>query len=83
MVRALATLARDEHAYLSAAADALWPELVCQDGLQFRLDDTGFYARNPAQFAEVSAAFAKAEAALDHAEGEWLRLAILREESAG
>jgi len=33
-----ATLARDEHAYLSAAADALWPDLVCQDGLQVRLD---------------------------------------------
>ncbi len=51
--------------------------------LQSLLDDTGFYARNPAKFAEVSAAFAKAGAALDHAEGEWLRLAILREESAG
>jgi ATP-binding cassette subfamily F protein uup len=51
--------------------------------LQSLLDDTGFYARDPAKFAEVSAAFAKAEAALDQAEGEWLRLAILREESAG
>ncbi|MGH7839694.1 MAG: ABC transporter ATP-binding protein, partial [Candidatus Binataceae bacterium] len=50
--------------------------------LQSLLDDTGFYARNPATFAQVSAAFAKAEAALAEAEGEWLRLAILREESA-
>jgi ATP-binding cassette subfamily F protein uup len=49
--------------------------------LQSRLDDTGFYARDPAKFAEVSAAFAKAEAALAEAEGEWLRLAILREET--
>ena len=51
--------------------------------LQSLLDDTGFYARDPAKFAEVSAAFAKAEAALDQAEGEWLRLEILREDSAG
>jgi len=49
--------------------------------LQSLLDDTEFYARNPAKFAEVSAAFAKAEAALDQAEGEWLRLEILREET--
>ena len=50
--------------------------------LQSLLDDTGFYARDSAKFADVSAAFAKAEAALDQAEAEWLRLAILREESA-
>ena len=51
--------------------------------LQSLLNDTEFYARNPAKFAEVSAAFAKAGAALAEAEGEWLRLAILREESSG
>jgi ABC transport system ATP-binding/permease protein len=56
---------------------------VLKARLQSLFDDTGFYARDPAKFAEVSAAFAKAEAALDQAEGEWLRLAILREESAG
>jgi ABC transport system ATP-binding/permease protein len=56
---------------------------VLKARLQSLLDDTGFYAHDPAKFAEVSAAFAKAEAALDQAEGEWLRLAILREESAG
>jgi len=55
---------------------------VLKARLQSLLDDTGFYARDPAKFAEVSAVFAKAEAALDQAEGEWLRLAILREESA-
>jgi ATP-binding cassette subfamily F protein uup len=49
--------------------------------LQSLLDDTGFYARNPANFADISAAFTKAEAALAEAEGEWLRLAILREET--
>jgi len=49
--------------------------------LQSLLDDPGFYARDPAKFAEVSAAFAKAEAALAEAEGDWLRLAILREET--
>ncbi|HEY4848401.1 MAG TPA: ABC-F family ATP-binding cassette domain-containing protein [Methylocella sp.] len=51
--------------------------------LQSLLDDTGFYAHNPAKFAEVSAAFVKAEAALAEAEGEWLRLEILREKTAG
>ncbi len=51
--------------------------------LQALLDDTGLYVRNPAKFAEISAAFAKAGAALAEAEGEWLRLAILREEGAG
>jgi ATP-binding cassette subfamily F protein uup len=54
---------------------------VLKAKLQSLLDDTGFYARNPAKFAEVSAAFAKAEAALDQAEREWLRLEILREET--
>jgi ATP-binding cassette subfamily F protein uup len=49
--------------------------------LQSLLDDPGFYARSPAKFAEVSAAFAKAGAALAEAEGEWLRLEILREET--
>ncbi|MGI8568422.1 MAG: ABC-F family ATP-binding cassette domain-containing protein [Methylocella sp.] len=56
---------------------------VLKARFQSLLDDTGFYARDPAKFAEVSAAFVKAEAALDQAEREWLRLAILREESAG
>ncbi|MDQ6703899.1 MAG: ABC-F family ATP-binding cassette domain-containing protein [Pseudomonadota bacterium] len=51
--------------------------------LQSLLDDTGFYARNHAKFAEVSVTFAKAEAALADAEGEWLRLEILREETGG
>ena len=54
---------------------------VLKARLQSLLDDTGFYARNPAKFAEVSTAFAKAEAALAEAEGEWLRLAVLREET--
>jgi ABC transport system ATP-binding/permease protein len=55
---------------------------VLKARLQSLLDDTGFYARDRAKFAEVSAAFAKTGAALAEAEGEWLRLAILREESA-
>ena len=54
---------------------------VLKARFQSMIDDPGFYARDPAKFAEVSAAFAKAEAALDQAEGEWLRLAILREET--
>jgi ATP-binding cassette subfamily F protein uup len=56
---------------------------VLKARLQSLLDDTGFYARNPAKFADVSAAFAKAEAALAETEGEWLRLEILREEAGG
>ncbi|MGH6869594.1 MAG: ABC transporter ATP-binding protein, partial [Methylocella sp.] len=56
---------------------------VLKARLQSVLDDPKFYARNPAKFAEVSAAFAQTEAALDQAEGEWLRLELLREESAG
>ena len=56
---------------------------VLKARLQSLLDDTGLYARNPAKFVEISAAFGKAEAALNQAEGEWLRLAILREESTG
>ncbi len=51
--------------------------------LQSLLDDTGFYARDPAKFAEISAAFAKAEAALAEAEENWLNLEILREGSDG
>jgi hypothetical protein len=54
---------------------------VLKAKLQSLLDDTGLYTRNPTKFADVSAAFAKAEAALHEAEGEWLRLAILREET--
>ena len=56
---------------------------VLKARLQSLLDDPGFYARDPAKFAEVSAAFAKTEAALAEAEGEWLRLEILREETGG
>ena len=43
----------------------------------------GLYARDPAKFAEVSEAFAKAEAELAEAEEDWLELEMLREESEG
>ncbi len=56
---------------------------VLKARLQSLLDDTGLYARSPAKFAEVSAAFARAEAELAEAEGDWLRLAVLREEIGG
>ena len=56
---------------------------VLRDRLQSLLDDPTFYARDPAKFTEVSAAFANTEAALAEAEGEWLRLEILREETGG
>ena len=51
--------------------------------LQSLLDDAGLYARNPAKFGEISAAFAQAEAALAEAEEKWLTLEILREGSEG
>jgi ATP-binding cassette subfamily F protein uup len=54
-----------------------------QASLQAMLDDSGFYASDPAKFAEISEAFGKAGAALAEAEEHWLELEILREGSAG
>ncbi|WOJ89200.1 ATP-binding cassette domain-containing protein [Methylocapsa polymorpha] len=51
--------------------------------LQSQLDDSGLYARDPAKFAAVSEAFAKAEAELQAAEEDWLELEIRREEIEG
>ncbi|WP_036260059.1 ABC-F family ATP-binding cassette domain-containing protein [Methylocapsa aurea] len=51
--------------------------------LKTSLDDADLYARDPAKFAAVSAAFAKAEAELAVAEEDWLALEIRREEIEG
>ncbi|ACK49328.1 ABC transporter related [Methylocella silvestris BL2] len=51
--------------------------------LRLLLDDAGFYARDPARFAQTSAAFAKYEAELNAAEEDWLELEIRREEVGG
>jgi ATP-binding cassette subfamily F protein uup len=51
--------------------------------LQVQLDDAGLYVRDPAKFAAVSEAFAKAEAELQAAEEDWLELEIRREEIGG
>ncbi|MEP9354788.1 ATP-binding cassette domain-containing protein [Xanthobacter sp. KR7-65] len=60
------------------------------DDLRARLEklgaeiaDPNLYARDPARFDKASAALAEAQAALDAAEEEWLRLEILKEELEG
>ncbi len=51
--------------------------------LQLLLDDADLYAREPARFASISAAFARAEVELAEAEDDWLALEIRREEIEG
>jgi len=63
---------------LPARIDALQARRA---SLQSLLNDPGFYARDPVKFAQVSDAFAKAEAELSEAEESWLNLEILREGS--
>jgi len=47
-----------------------------------RLDDPGFYGRDPAGYETTSAALHKAEAELAAAENEWLEIEILKDEIA-
>jgi ATP-binding cassette subfamily F protein uup len=49
-------------------------------GLQERLADPAFYARDPDTFAAASAKLKECEAALSKAEERWLELAVLQEE---
>jgi ATP-binding cassette subfamily F protein uup len=51
--------------------------------LQRRLDDPHLYARDRAQFGEISHALAAAQLELAAAEEKWLQLEILREEIEG
>ncbi len=48
--------------------------------LSERLGDAGLYTREPARFAEITAALAARQAELAEAEERWLMLEILREE---
>ncbi len=50
---------------------------------QKKLDDAGFYARDPAAFDKTVAALSTARQRLEELEEEWLRLEMLREELEG
>jgi len=54
-----------------------------KEKLAAMLGDASLFARDPQKFEKATAAFAKAEAELTEAEEEWLRLALLREETEG
>ncbi|PSC03916.1 elongation factor 3 [Alsobacter soli] len=73
---------KDKHALetLPATMDRLTTEIA---RLQEKMADTSLYTRDPAGFAKLSDAIAKAQADLHHAEEEWLRLEMLREEVEG
>jgi ATP-binding cassette subfamily F protein uup len=51
-------------------------------GLQVKLDDPGFYARDRAGFEKVTAALGELQHKIAAAEEQWLELEILREELA-
>ena len=51
-------------------------------GLQAKLDDAGFYARDRAGFEKVTAALGELQQKIAAAEEQWLELEILREEIA-
>ncbi|WP_116653993.1 ABC-F family ATP-binding cassette domain-containing protein [Pelagibacterium sediminicola] len=51
--------------------------------LQEKLDDTGFYTRDPEGFAKATEDYTAAQEALTRAEDEWLELEMLREELEG
>jgi ABC transport system ATP-binding/permease protein len=72
---------RDKHALetLPATIAKLQAEA---DGLQVRLDDPGFYARDRAAFEQVTATLAELQRKIASAEEQWLELEILREELA-
>jgi ABC transport system ATP-binding/permease protein len=52
-------------------------------GLQRKLEDPAFYARDAKAFAETTGALAAAQSQLASAEDRWLELEMLREEVAG
>ncbi len=70
---------RDQHALrlLPAQIEAFESEIA---RLRQRLSDQDLYRRDPAGFAQASAALAAAEAGLASAEERWLELEMLREE---
>ncbi|MDB5377834.1 MAG: elongation factor 3, partial [Rubritepida sp.] len=73
---------KDQHALttLPVTMEKLHKEIGV---LQNWLADPGLYARDPKGFQQRTAALAERQAALEAAEGEWLRLEMLREEIDG
>ena len=51
--------------------------------LQKRLEDSGFYAKDPKGFAKLTQQLGELEAKIARAEEEWLELEMLREEIEG
>ena len=73
---------KDKHALetLPKIIAALQAEM---QGLQAKLDDPQFYARDRAGFEKVTAALGEVQQKVAVAEQQWLELEILREELAG
>ena len=73
---------REKHALetLPTRIEALQHEVP---RLSARLGDPDFFASDPSGFEAAAAALKKAEAELQAAEEEWLRLALLQEEAQG
>ncbi|WP_207539225.1 ABC-F family ATP-binding cassette domain-containing protein [Sabulicella rubraurantiaca] len=73
---------KDRHALetLPATMERLGKEIAV---LREWLSDPGLYARDPKGFETRTKGLAEREAALEAAEGEWLRLEMLREELEG
>jgi ATP-binding cassette subfamily F protein uup len=72
----------EKHALQTLPAEIAALEAHIRD-LQQRLDDPGFYARDPATFNQTAADLASRQAELSAAEQRWLELEILREEIEG
>jgi ATP-binding cassette subfamily F protein uup len=73
---------KDKHALdtLPATMEKLHADIAA---LQEKLSDGDLYVSDPGAFARLTAAASKAQADLAHAEEEWLRLEMLREELEG
>ncbi|WP_406855976.1 ABC-F family ATP-binding cassette domain-containing protein [Alsobacter sp. KACC 23698] len=73
---------KDKHALetLPRTMETLSAEIA---RLQAAMVDPTLYARDPAGFGRLSTALAKAQGDLAHAEEEWLRLEMMREEIEG
>ncbi len=73
---------KEKHALetLPATMEKLAAEIARMDTA---LADPQLYVKDPARFSALTAAAAKAQTDLAHAEEEWLRLEMLREELEG
>jgi ATP-binding cassette subfamily F protein uup len=73
---------KDEHALETLPQTiAAWQEEAA--GLQARLDEPDFYARDRAGFEQVTSALGDLQQKIAAAEEQWLELEIMREELAG